>query len=295
MHRTDAPGNVAGMYDGGDPMMPREATFISATHMNALQEEIIGPIEAAGIALDKADNNQLHKALSATYGRLEGGNTWMGSQAFDDGLSASGAVSFSGGVTFSSFSPTFNKGPRVGPGEDYGFTVARSFSTYINATQFACNVATGTTGGPVMTINSLNGRPVWRAGDSNSAELACIVHLPEGATLTAIRWHVASLGGTQTQTVYPNAYLMSQNVGSNTETQMQLHVPGSPGSTFTVAGSSGLAWYTMPLQTGPFVMPASGYLHIGLTLSPSINGAGNGLNVRGVRVEYTITALRPPV
>ncbi|WNG45274.1 hypothetical protein F0U60_15020 [Archangium minus] len=307
MFRTDAPDNVNGMYYGGDPITPTPATVISPDHLNAFQEEIISPIEAAGIPLDKNDNTQLLQALKVLFGRLATANTWAELQTFAKGITVQGGADFSGkvlaendlqvdGAFTAGGSASFAKGPRItGTGEDYGFSTAKAHAIYTPATAFACTVSTGATGGPVMVINSGNGRPYWRAGDSTSAEIATVVRLPEGATITEIRWHIASMSGTQTQTVYPNGWLVSQSVATNTETQAQIHLSGSPGSTFTVAGSSGFAWYQMPLAPGPFIMPTSGYLHVALTLPPSINGAGAGLQVRGVRVGYTMTAVRPSV
>lgn len=51
MHRIDAIGHVANMFDPGDPLVPRNPTKLDHTIMNALQEEIAGPILAANIAL----------------------------------------------------------------------------------------------------------------------------------------------------------------------------------------------------------------------------------------------------
>jgi hypothetical protein len=51
MHRIDALGHVANMFDPGDPLVPRRPTKLDHTIMNALQEEIAKTIEGAGLAL----------------------------------------------------------------------------------------------------------------------------------------------------------------------------------------------------------------------------------------------------
>ena len=70
MFRTDAEGNVAGMFDPGDPFIPRPATQLTYEWCNAVQEEIVGVILAAGVTLNKADNAQLLQALEALFRKV---------------------------------------------------------------------------------------------------------------------------------------------------------------------------------------------------------------------------------
>lgn len=63
MHRTDAEGNVEGQFHPGNPAIGQRATRIGADWLNAVQEEISAVIENAGIALDKAENDQLYNAI----------------------------------------------------------------------------------------------------------------------------------------------------------------------------------------------------------------------------------------
>lgn len=51
MHRIDAIGHVANMFDPGDPLVPRNPTKLDHTIMNALQEEVAKTIEGAGLTL----------------------------------------------------------------------------------------------------------------------------------------------------------------------------------------------------------------------------------------------------
>ncbi|WP_199032093.1 hypothetical protein [Ralstonia sp. ASV6] len=67
MHRIDGAGNVNGTWVAEDPATNRPPTEITAAIMNALQEELAGLIEWAGLGLAKADNTQLRQALLAKF------------------------------------------------------------------------------------------------------------------------------------------------------------------------------------------------------------------------------------
>lgn len=68
MHRIDTPGNVAGHFTDGDPLIPQEPTIVGEDWLNAVQEEICNVIEAAGITLNKPTNTQLLAAMRALFG-----------------------------------------------------------------------------------------------------------------------------------------------------------------------------------------------------------------------------------
>ncbi len=72
MHRTDAPGNLAGLYTEGDPSMGIPPTVVSAAAANSWQEELANFIESKGIVLNKLDNTQLTAALGAIGGGVQG-------------------------------------------------------------------------------------------------------------------------------------------------------------------------------------------------------------------------------
>jgi hypothetical protein len=63
MFRTDEDSAVDNLYVEGEPSVS-PATVISAAAMNAIQEELCAPVEAAGLALDAADSGQLLTALA---------------------------------------------------------------------------------------------------------------------------------------------------------------------------------------------------------------------------------------
>lgn len=66
MHKIDTPTALpGGVFTEGDPVIPVAATEVSADWLNAVQAEIIGVIEGAGIELAKADNSQLLAAIRA--------------------------------------------------------------------------------------------------------------------------------------------------------------------------------------------------------------------------------------
>lgn len=72
MHRTDAEGNVNGQFHPGNPAIGQAATRIDADWLNAVQNNIIGVIEGANIALVKGDNSQLYDAIIALVAGVVG-------------------------------------------------------------------------------------------------------------------------------------------------------------------------------------------------------------------------------
>ena len=67
MHEIDGYGATEdNQFTEGSPgPVPVPPTYVTADFMNAVQNEIVNVIKGAGIALDKADNSQLLKALLA--------------------------------------------------------------------------------------------------------------------------------------------------------------------------------------------------------------------------------------
>lgn len=76
MHRIDGPGAVSalptprpdgtpGFFSRGNPALGQQSTRVTEEWCNAVQEEIVGVIEQAGIVLDKTDNKQLVLAIMA--------------------------------------------------------------------------------------------------------------------------------------------------------------------------------------------------------------------------------------
>jgi hypothetical protein len=64
MHRIDAAGFAAGnLFTDGNPSTGTPATVVDAAWLNDVQENIVGLIAAAGIALSKGDYTQLLTAL----------------------------------------------------------------------------------------------------------------------------------------------------------------------------------------------------------------------------------------
>jgi hypothetical protein len=71
MHRIDGAGNDNGQFVAEDPQTHRPPTEITAAIMNALQEEIAGFIEYAGLSLAKSDNTQLRQALLKKFAQAD--------------------------------------------------------------------------------------------------------------------------------------------------------------------------------------------------------------------------------
>jgi hypothetical protein len=99
MHRIDGEGHDNGQFTDGDPLIPTPATVVTTDWLNAIQEEIVAVITAAGAALNKLSNVQLRDALYALFGRLGVANTWTAKQTLNGGLevnAVSGAPSING-------------------------------------------------------------------------------------------------------------------------------------------------------------------------------------------------------
>lgn len=65
MHRIDtSTATPDNRFTEGDPAIPVAATVVSASWLNAVQEELAAVITGAGLELDKADNAQLRQAIS---------------------------------------------------------------------------------------------------------------------------------------------------------------------------------------------------------------------------------------
>ena len=64
MHKIDTPNAVNGLYQNRDEYLRTPGTIIDASIFQALQDEIIAVIEAAGFELKKGNNFQLQQAIS---------------------------------------------------------------------------------------------------------------------------------------------------------------------------------------------------------------------------------------
>ncbi|PPD31130.1 MAG: hypothetical protein CTY21_12175 [Methylomonas sp.] len=68
MHRIDGAGHINNQFVTEDVATNRPPTEITADILNALQEELVSVILGANIALNKADNAQLSKAIAQMIG-----------------------------------------------------------------------------------------------------------------------------------------------------------------------------------------------------------------------------------
>lgn len=70
MHRIDGPAAApGGFFTEGDPNVGTPATVMTDDWANAVQEEVVAVIAAAGIGLSKPSNSQLLAALGVLIGR----------------------------------------------------------------------------------------------------------------------------------------------------------------------------------------------------------------------------------
>lgn len=63
MHRIDGDGNAGGNFVDGNPALGQRATVVTPQWLNAVQDELVNVLQAAGLVLNKADNSQLIQAL----------------------------------------------------------------------------------------------------------------------------------------------------------------------------------------------------------------------------------------
>jgi hypothetical protein len=64
MHRVDGPAALpGGLFTDGDPNVGTPATIVTDDWLNAVQEELVSVVAAAGIQLSKPDNAQVLKAI----------------------------------------------------------------------------------------------------------------------------------------------------------------------------------------------------------------------------------------
>jgi hypothetical protein len=99
MHRTDGNAHVGNMFDAGDPLVPRLPTQVDKDWLNAIQEELVGVVLDAGIALVKGTNTQLLTALRGSFVRVTGAaaQTITGVKTFTSKLIAGSVAGGSGG------------------------------------------------------------------------------------------------------------------------------------------------------------------------------------------------------
>jgi len=73
MFETDSFGSVAGHFTNGNPATLTPATKSDAAWFNAVQDELVNVIEAAGLTLNKLDSTQLLQALQVMTGLVPSG------------------------------------------------------------------------------------------------------------------------------------------------------------------------------------------------------------------------------
>jgi hypothetical protein len=73
MKRTDADGNLSGLYTDGDPVGGVPATVVNASALNNIQEELVSIVLAAGLGLNGAVYTQV---LTAIKQLIQDGALW---------------------------------------------------------------------------------------------------------------------------------------------------------------------------------------------------------------------------
>lgn len=88
MHRTTGDAHVANMFDDGLPGVD-DGTELEQDWVNAVQEELVGLVEEAGLVPTLGDWDQVSDALHALFvdrqndqNAIDGDKEWLGEQAF---------------------------------------------------------------------------------------------------------------------------------------------------------------------------------------------------------------------
>jgi len=107
MHKIDGAGHLANMFVKEDALINRPPTEITDDFMNALQMELCGVIEWAGLTLNKADNSQLLQALQAKFASINPAGDYATKTAvqFDDYKIADASVVGSANAIVAGFFP----------------------------------------------------------------------------------------------------------------------------------------------------------------------------------------------
>lgn len=70
MHKIDTPNALNGLFQNRDEYARTPGTIVDASILQAVQDEIVHVIEAAGITLEKGNNTQLHAAVNKFISEL---------------------------------------------------------------------------------------------------------------------------------------------------------------------------------------------------------------------------------
>src|SRR5690349_11947222 len=87
-----SPGSTSGYFSGGNPALGQAATRVSADWLNAVQEELLAVMAAAGVTPSKTTRNQVLTSLEKLFRQKLTGNLTLyvaqsGSDA-NDGLTS---------------------------------------------------------------------------------------------------------------------------------------------------------------------------------------------------------------
>ena len=105
MHKIDADSHVSNLFDSGDPSVPRRPTQVDKHWLNAVQEELMSFLTAAGIAPVKGSWSQVLASVQALFVRTSGdaNQTLTGIKSFTARmiLRAAGSPVFADGLRLS--------------------------------------------------------------------------------------------------------------------------------------------------------------------------------------------------
>lgn len=101
MHRTEAAGNVAGLYSNGNPALSQPATIVEDTALNAFQEELVNLVLGSGLTLLTTATDNYTQVLEAVNTLITSGGVQV-KQSLDND---SGPLDL-GGIGLLEFDPS---------------------------------------------------------------------------------------------------------------------------------------------------------------------------------------------
>ena len=184
MHRIDGDANVTGLFDEGDPLVPRLPTQITAAWLNDVQESIIHLLTMAGETPAKGVYDQITASVKKIVCNLESDHSLSGIKTFVRKILAA---------------PTTTNDPAIvatGNGTGYGVSGAGGGAVLATVLGAAAGSAAGGDKAGVIAA-SVNGYALIAAGDAGVTPVRAPVRVvpmtvaPSSAAPGDIYVHVA--------------------------------------------------------------------------------------------------------
>lgn len=229
MHRIDTNGHVGNLFNEGDPAVPRLPTQVDKHIMNALQEEIAGSVEAAGITLVKGTNNQLAKTIGL-LGGSGGARTLTGKLTLTEPSSGSIADpilavnAYDAGATKAA---TFQGAPDVNEGvvtvTHNGTNVGAAVKATNAGTGPAVHAIAGSTGVAISAVANTTGAAVAATGGTTGAGVLGTAGSGASTALKGVTANNANVAAVHAQTGHTTQALFAEKTAGDGGTEAAVY------------------------------------------------------------------------